>query len=130
MVTRTCDGKIIKNNWEILSKRFPIELDTFQIMPNHIHSIIHISGAINCNSGAINCAPTGMKNEIESIKPTLGQIIRHLKAKSSHLIGMHVWQRNYYEHIIRKETELFEIREYIKLNPVRWKKDENNLNNL
>lgn len=132
-------GKIIKNVWEILPNRFPISLDYYQIMPNHIHGIIQIidnncidnkncRGSIyrtrnqvdyiDCHAGAINCAPT------------LGSIIRYFKAKSTRLSRIKLWQRNYYEHIVRNEKELNQIREYLLLNPALWPRDRNNPENF
>ncbi len=46
---------------------------------------------------------------------------------SRNTLGFPVWQRNYYEHVIRDEIELFRIREYIKNNPINWNKDRNNV---
>ena len=67
----------------------------------------------------------------------LSEVVRGFKTFSSRRInemraapGMSVWQRNYYEHVIRNETELDEIREYIVSNPNKWAEDENNPINL
>lgn len=105
-------GKIIESVWQSLSNRFPVKLDTFQIMPNHIHMIIELTGG---SMGGSRPAPT------------LGMIIGFLKSESSKRIGHPIWQRNYYEHIIRNETELNKIREYIQTNPQRWERDRNNI---
>jgi REP element-mobilizing transposase RayT len=60
--------------------------------------------------------------------------VRAFKARCTHAInhirktsGIPVWQRNYYEHIIRSENELNNIREYINNNPLNWETDENYL---
>jgi REP element-mobilizing transposase RayT len=63
--------------------------------------------------------------------PTLGQIIRTVKAASTHRIRQTrdldiVWQRNYYEHVIRDEESLKRIRQYISDNPLRWELDPEN----
>jgi REP element-mobilizing transposase RayT len=116
-------GKIVLENWEYLPNHFTnIELDEFIIMPNHLHGII----IINERKGLINQTPTDqhwimMKNP--SI--TLGKIIRFFKARSTRLIhksgnNSFLWQRNYYEHIIRNEKDLYNIRMYIMNNPVKW----------
>ncbi|HKZ43239.1 MAG TPA: transposase, partial [Candidatus Hodarchaeales archaeon] len=62
----------------------------------------------------------------------LSEIVRQLKTFSTRRInqmrnspGVSVWQRNYYEHIIRSEPELHNIREYIVNNPLNWETDEN-----
>lgn len=65
--------------------------------------------------------------------PTLGQIVGYFKYQTTKQInlfrntpGLSVWQRNYYEHIIRDESELNRIREYIRNNPINWQNDRNN----
>jgi hypothetical protein len=75
---------------------------------------------------------TSKKCGFSSPSRTLGSIIRGLKSSATKIInqirnspGVPVWQRNYYEHIIRNETELNKIREYIINNPLNWKTDEN-----
>ncbi len=125
-------GKIIENVWESLPDHHPVELDAFQIMPNHVHFILHIvsgarpmiTGASRINDmGASRRAPTG----------TLGFIVGMFKTECTKQInklqntpGRKIFQRNYYEHIIRNEIELSKIRQYIKNNPLFWKKDINN----
>ena len=141
-------GEIIQQEWYNIPARFPnVELDTFIIMPNHMHGIIVINhvgaqliapnmsnalfrgnqDAINqgvINQGAINRAPT------------VGNIVRAFKARCTFTInqirntpGVPVWQRNYYEHVIRNDYELNRIREYIINNPMRWDTDEYNPEN-
>ena len=124
-------GKIIENNWELLPNRFPIELAECQIMPNHMHSIIHLVGAHHDapdNTRAIRESPLQKRS-------MLSQIIGYLKMNTTKQIRIlknykyfPVWQRNYYEHIIRNEQELDKIQEYIKLNPQLWERDRNNPN--
>jgi len=67
----------------------------------------------------------------------LPEIVRALKTFSSRQInkrrntsGTPVWQRNYFDRVIRNETELYKIREYIRNNPLQWELDENNPENL
>jgi len=68
-----------------------------------------------------------------SSAPTLGDIVRTFKSKSTIYVnrllvrtGQRLWQRNYYEHIIRNEDELNRLREYIVNNPMQWTMDEEN----
>ena len=101
-----------------------IKLHNYIIMPNHIHSIIEI-----CNG-----ADTGSA-------PTIAEIICSYKTKTTYLstkgvkagiyepFNKRLWQRNYYEHIIRNEKELYKINEYIINNPYNWEKDENYIQN-
>ncbi|MFA4910834.1 MAG: transposase [Desulfobacteria bacterium] len=124
-------GKIVEQEWHEILKRFPdVELDAFVIMPNHIHGIIIVWATIvvaqNNRAGA---RPA----------PTIGKIIGTFKSLCIHdwlgyvkenglgTVGK-FWQRNYYEHIIRNETELDKIREYIITNPLNWESDENYTN--
>lgn len=94
-----------------------LELPEFIVMPNHVHGIIRI---INSDE------KKGLMNQT----PTLGNIIRRFKASCSRKINTmdfgvdKLWQRNYYEHIIRNEESYLQIAEYIRTNPQRWKDDE------
>ena len=70
-------------------------------------------------------------------KPTLGQIVAYFKYQSTKKINMlrntqgrPVWQRNYYEHVIRDEKKLYAVRQYIRHNPLNWDKDEDNPANI
>jgi putative transposase len=113
-------GKTLWHLWGELPERFPtVSLDAFTVMPNHVHGII----VINLASGG---AASGA--------PTLGDIIRAYKSIAAIAInrllgrvGQPLWQRNYYEHIIRDDESLNRIREYISSNPLRWHLDRENL---
>jgi putative transposase len=110
-------GKIIKNLWKSLPKHHAVVLDEFQIMPNHIHFILHII------KGASRRAPTSLGFIVGIFKTECTSIID----KIQNTIGKKIFQRNYYEHIIRDEFELNRIRHYIRDNPKNWDKDKNNL---
>jgi len=118
-------GRIAADTWQWLSVRYPyIELDVSVLMPNHLHGIITIHGDIS--RGGSRTAPT------EKRKP-LGQLIGAFKTVSTKRInglrltpGETFWQRNYYEHVIRNEADLAEVREYILNNPARWNEDDYN----
>lgn len=140
-------GKIIDKNLNALLDKFDIQIMDYQIMPNHLHMILRIN-----SRGLIYQTP---KNGIDILKtckhmglinqtPTLGQIIRFLKARSTYEINQnggvapplfknnwkylfegHIFQRNYYERIIRDEKEYFERKKYIELNPLNWQFDKN-----
>ncbi len=93
-----------------------IKLHTYVIMPNHIHFIIEL---IDVN-----------ENEGGQRRPPLQKIIQGLKsvtARKCFKFGYRtIWQRNYYEHIIRNEKEYIKILEYIQNNPLKWSEDEYN----
>jgi len=121
-------GKIVDKCWDDLPNHYPhIELDTFVIMPNHIHGIIMLHDDVGAG---LKPAPTRKRHG-------LPEIVRAFKTFSSRHInqirdttGTPVWQRNYYEHVIRDETSLNDIRQYIIDNPLRWENDEENPTNI
>ena len=151
---RTClfgeivDGTMILNSfgltvfeeWTRTSQiRQEIELDVFQVMPNHIHGIIVITGngagASAAHVGAHGRAPLPHKRPtgISRAPKSLGSIVAGFKSAATKQINLMrgtpsqpVWQRNYYERIIRNETELDTIRKYIVNNPLEWAQDELN----
>jgi len=114
-------------------------------MPNHLHAIIIINNSVvgaYCHTPANKkqTTNTGLCNKplrkpwYQSPSIGLGAIIRGFKSATAKQINrlrntpqQSVWQRGFYEHIIRNETELVKIQEYINLNPLMWLKDEDNL---
>ena len=132
-------GIIVKECFENIPNRFRnTEVDRFVIMPNHIHVIIIISKSVGkSNVGAIHELPLQHEPSIQYRKQRrqmlLPKIMGWLKMNSAKAInqirdtsGRSVWQRNYYERIIRNEKELNRIREYIWNNPLQWHLDEEN----
>ena len=123
-------GQAAQAEWVQLPERFQfIELDEFVIMPNHLHGIILVgAGLAPPDGGAPNRGAA-------SSAPTLGNILRAFKSISAIAVnrllgrsGRSLWQRNYYEHIVRNENELAHIREYIANNPAQWALDRENPN--
>ena len=129
-------GKIIADVWNKLPERFPsVELDEFVIMPNHIHGILILNIVVGAGLALPNSLPGTQHKQTGAASgaPTLGAIMRTFKSISAVTVnrrfdrpGVPVWQRNYYEHIIRDEKELHSIREYIRYNPLKWDEDEEN----
>jgi len=134
-------GKIITLYWKDLSRRYPIvELDEFVLMPNHIHGIIRIVGAEPV--GAIHELPRQKSARAIHESPLqkrrkmlLPKIIGYFKMNTAKRINetrntpaLAVWQRNYYEHVVRNDDELNKTRDYIVTNPLRWQTDPENLN--
>jgi REP element-mobilizing transposase RayT len=129
-------GRIAGESWEWVSRQYGyVDIDEWVVMPNHLHGILIIHddcrGGSQCKGGS-RTAPT------ETVKrKSLGRLIGAFKTVSSKQInqirntpGHPVWQRNYYEHIIRSEEEMDRIREYIIENPMRWADDEDNPANI
>jgi len=127
-------GLIVAECWEAIPTHFSnVELDSFVVMPNHVHGIVIILDGTQ-GDRARHASPLHLNARAKPV--LLGTIVGSFKSAASRHInnlrgtpGEPVWQRNYYEHIIRKERELNGIREYIACNPVRWAQDENNPSN-
>jgi len=151
-------GQMVHKIWNDLTIKYPwIEIDEFVVMPNHFHGIIVIVGAPlvgalshemaghNAAMTGHNAAMTGHNAESRAgtrPAPTLGGVVGEFKSITTHQytggvkqynwpsFNGKLWQRNYYEHIIRDEQSLQKIREYIIDNPVKWADDENNPENI
>ena len=129
-------GQIAINEWfKTVEMRKNIELDAFVLMPNHIHGILVINDH-DIRRGTVHRAPT-FEQFGKPTSNTIPTIIRGYKSTVTKQINTlrntpaaPVWQRNFYEHIIRSERELTRIREYIMNNPINWDSDRNNPENL
>jgi putative transposase len=141
-VVRLSDwGEIAANQWKRLPYRFPyLDLDVFVIMPNHLHGIIVLLDGRGTGDGervphdqaVVPRAPT-IERFGKPVQGSIPTIIRSYKSSVTQRIkGMRggnqvtVWQRNYYERVIRDEDELNRSREYILDNPRRWAEDREN----
>jgi REP element-mobilizing transposase RayT len=119
---------MVAETWQEIPEHFPhVFLGDSIVMPNHIHGII----LIHQGRGTIYRAPTP-SNQERFGKPTresIPTIIRTFKAAVTRRSGKelhtcNVWQRNYYEHIIRDESDYERIVAYILDNPVNWDNNE------
>ncbi|KAE9533394.1 hypothetical protein A1D25_08140 [Ursidibacter arcticus] len=114
-------GNYAKKCWEQIPEFFPqVRMDAFVIMPNHLHGIIEI---IKYDKEQCD-VPTS-----KGTSQTVGSIVRGFKSgvtswarKNTDVFD--VWQRNYYEHIIRDEKSYLRIYEYIQNNPILWELDQ------
>jgi putative transposase len=103
-------GQTIEESWrELPDFHSGVVLDEMIVMPNHFHGILTIVGGS------------------QYLRPTLSRVIRTFKSRSARRInrereavGVAVWQRGFYERVIRDELALTRIREYIRTNPLRW----------
>ena len=135
-------GNLAKNEWWRLGQRFEqVDVDKTIIMPNHIHGILCFVGAgleYMMNSEEPSLAPPLRKIPSPGLAPgSLGAIVGAFKSTTARLInglrhtpGALVWQRNYYDRVIRDEIELKRVREYIYCNPLNWKMDQENPDGL
>ena len=118
-------AQIVQAIWDELPSRYPeAKTDAFVIMPNHVHGIIVV--------GAIHELPLQLISRRHMLIPKLVGWFKMNTAKRinkiRHTPGIPLWQRNYWEHVIRSEDSLNNIREYIVNNPLRWHLDKQNPN--
>jgi putative transposase len=143
-------GRIIQKWWNEIPIHFPnVKVGAFITMPNHVHGILFI---INDRRGEVLSPQNPPQNDLNQNynvinpnltktqggetptqrKPSLGQIIAYFKYQSTKEINAidrmgvisKLWQRNYYEHVIRNERELQQKTDYILDNPSRWDEDQ------
>ncbi|CAK8714609.1 MAG: REP element-mobilizing transposase RayT [Candidatus Electronema aureum] len=121
-------GQMIREIWHEMPEYYSgVALDAFTVMPNHLHGIVVLSGQIQ-----------GMIGQAQGPAPTLPDVMRRYKTLTTKRYADGVkgcgwrpfpgklWQRNYWERVIRDEHELNGIREYIENNPARWTEDQLN----
>ena len=138
-------GQIAYDEWLKLQERFSnLQLDVFQIMPNHMHGVVALVGATLAVAPNDVVAPNDAvaPNDVvandynragASPAPTIFDIVGAYKSlvangclkiyKSKNEIMGKLWQRNYYEHIIRNEKSYQNISKYIINNPCKWADD-------
>ena len=134
-------GRMVQAVWEELSIHYPgVEGDGFVVMPNHFHGIIVIAdvtvgadlrvgpnseGAHPTHQGAHTGAP--LPTVVQWFKTmTTNEYMRGIKTFGWTPFPGQLWQRNYYEHIVRDDVSLNRIRQYILDNPARWEFDREN----
>ena len=108
-----------------------VSLDAFVVMPNHVHGIVCLNGG---EEGKARLAPTSAGFG-RPVRASLGMVVGAFKSASTRRInelrgisGAQLWQRNYFERVIRNDSEMDRVREYIVANPGRWHEDTNNPN--
>jgi REP element-mobilizing transposase RayT len=128
-------GKMVKTVWEELPRHYPdADVDGFVVMPNHLHGIIVLAtvGAGPCacpdNERPWEAAPAmSFVDFVHRFKSLTTARYRHGVAEQNwQPFPGRLWQRNYYERIIRDEAELNCIRQYIIDNPMQWEMDREN----
>jgi len=132
-------GRIARTCWLEIPVHFPhVRLDSYVIMPNHAHGVLWImetpagvEASVEVPVGAQHAAP--LRRARAPAPGSLGTIVRSFKSavskgirESGGAARVAIWQRNYFEHIIRNDDALHRIREYITNNPARWSLDREN----
>ncbi len=124
-------GRMVQAVWEELPARYScVRTDAFIIMPNHVHGIIVLADGPVVSPGHVG----------EGLKPSptqrhgLPEIVRAFKTFSARSVnairrspGRPVWQRGYYERVVRRCEDINRIRAYILDNPRRWELDRDNI---
>ena len=112
--------------------RNEIKLDVYQIMPNHFHGIVIIQDDSINRRGERPFTPTTFKMNPKSLSTLMAGFQSSVTSKinqSRGTYGTPVWQRNYFDRIIRNDEELNRFRKYIIENPMKWDLDKENPNN-
>lgn len=141
-MTQNKFGLVAQQMWDKLPTRFRnVELGAFVVMPNHIHGIVFLDGtrrgiaegAADSDDQSSRYAPTSQRQFGKMIPGSIPAIVRAYKSSVAYRINLMrglrnapVWQRNYYEHIIRNADEANRIHLYIESNPSNWAEDEEN----
>jgi REP element-mobilizing transposase RayT len=113
-------GEVAASCWTAIPSHFPIaSVDAWVVMPNHVHGILLIETDGEVEHTAI---PNGTTR-------TVGSIVRGFKIGVTNWfrkqsIGDAIWQRNYWERIVRDDTELDRVRTYVAHNPRNWSRDD------
>ena len=131
-------GKMVKSGWFKIQERYKnIQLHEYVVMPNHFHAILEIVGAPlvgvrNENNATGKGQPQGIAPTGKTVGDMVGafqsivtvEYIRGVKTLGWKPFDGKLWQRNYYEHIIRNDTSFQRIRNYIVNNPGNWHDDK------
>ncbi len=114
-------GEIVQQEWLRMANRFPgLRLEEYIVMPNHFHGLLFLDEKRNLE-----------EETVQSQRGSLGAIVRAFKSSTTlryrHLCGDGkgpLWQRSYYEHIVRGARDYDSIRFYILNNPSQWETDK------
>ena len=133
-------GKMVRATWDEIPAHYAgVEIDQFVVMPNHIHGVITLVGAgpRACPDG-VGQPQVEVEGQPQGVAPTgysLSKVVHRFKTMTTkkYTDGVKqngwqpfpgkLWQRNYYEHIIRNDEAYLKIAEYIQTNPQLWEED-------
>jgi putative transposase len=114
-VTLNDAGEMIDRWWTKLPDKFSIiELDAHVVMPDHLHGIV----VLNCAAMDPDLSRTSLSHAVHWFKTmTTAEYFRGVRANLWPPVRRRLWQRSFYDRVIRNECELLEIRKYIESNP-------------
>ena len=132
-------GRLIVDGWEWLAARHQyVELDAYVVMPNHLHGVIVLTADRDADHRRGGSSPRvvprrGGSRTAPTPRKSLSRLVGAFKTVTTKQVnlargtpGQTLWQRNYYEHVIRNDKEWNRVREYIANNPLRWEMDAEN----
>ena len=134
-------GRLVEEEWlnTVDVRNGDVRLHNYIVMPNHFHAIIEICECMDecdssqilntdnvgeCEKGECEKGECDSPLRMKSPSKTVGAIVRGFKGAVSRQLGYSVWQRNYYEHIIRTGESYRQISDYIVNNPTKWQDDK------
>ena len=124
-------GSVVEDCWRKLPDHYEnVALDAFILMPNHIHGVIIIGdGTTNVGAGLQPALPAAVGSRRHGVPESYAHSRHSQPVESMKCVdqtGTPVWQRGFYDHVIRGERELDRVRTYIMDNPRRWSEDTDN----
>jgi REP element-mobilizing transposase RayT len=129
-------GRLINECWLKIPKTFTkVDLDIHQVMPNHLHGILILKGVVNYIGVSSDSTSVGKPKTVGDIvgiykSLTTNKYIEKVKYGNWSPFNQRLWQKDYYDRVIRNENSLDRIRSYIKSNPKNWDADRNNPMNI
>lgn len=123
-VSLSIAGQCVDARISALPEYFPVEINHKVVMPNHVHFLVTLIESTSGNTPNSTETPRG------TTPRSISAIVQNLKANSTrhiHQIWKNnepVWQRNFYEHVVRDQSDFDRIYTYIENNPVTWQNDE------
>jgi len=121
-------GQIVRDEWERTAFVRPnVELGEYVVMPNHFHGIlVFMDNAVGATRRVAPTKTTLQSGSLGAVMAQFKSIVTKRVNGLQNVTGRPVWQRNYYEHIIRDDREMDRIHRYIESNPSLWAEDDEN----
>ena len=131
-------GQMVEECWRQIVNKYPtVRLDTFVVMPNHLHALIWLTDPLITNPDTEEIADTAMSPDVADtpVRPSLSDVMQWFKSwtTAQYRFGVvnhnwtpfpgRLWQTSFYDHIVRHNDALNLIRQYIEQNPSRWQQD-------
>jgi putative transposase len=112
-------GRVVEEEWLRLAERWKsVEIDAYVVMPNHFHGVLILLDG-------------DKQNAVGRVKrPSLSMLVNQFKSRVTKRVAnlgatsTEVWQRGFFDHVIRDERDLLEKRSYIENNPAKWQDDK------